>query len=117
MNDYDEWKFYLDLLQFLGTIALGIYVWFSNRQRVTTGRIETLSNETKKELIDHELRIVSLESDMKHMPTNGDIKGLSERMDALNQSLSTAAGRLEGINRAVDLINEHLINGSRGGRQ
>jgi hypothetical protein len=56
----------------------------------------------------------SLKMQLEHMPNHQDIKELYGRMDLLNGSLSELNGRLVGINRAVDLINEFLIN--QGGK-
>lgn len=102
-------EFYHELIASLpaiGTIGMTIYVWLANRQRVKTARI----NNMDARIGNHETRIVCIENDMKHVPTQESITGLKNAIADMNTKLSETKGRLSGINRAVDLINEHLIN-------
>ena len=131
--DYTAYRFYLDVLQLAGTIAIGIYVYLSNRIRVTSKRFETLEKEVAKrskaqDLADaiaeqavgcklHQSRTVKLENnfielkaDFKNGPTHHHLERIHERLDSLTEKLGKIDGSLSGINRAVDLINEHLIN-------
>lgn len=61
----------------------------------------------------HEQRIKDVESDVAKLPDKTDVKDLSNKIEILTGNLGTFSGRLEGINRAVDLLNEHHINGGK----
>ena len=69
----------------------------------------------------HQARTTQLESDaatlrveLDHLPSQAQFGELNKSILALNGELQNTQGRLEGINRAVDLINEFLIN--QGGK-
>ena len=148
--DYSTWRFWFDVVQTGGTIAIGVYVWLVNRKKAVEKRfsgidrrmvtIETNNAGILPELEKHmatlmesyrqridercrsrERRIDEVEKDnriirtkLDHMPNHQDIKELSTRIDQLHGSLSEFNGRLKGINRAVDLMNEFLINQGKG---
>jgi hypothetical protein len=113
----DAWRFYFQAIQFVGTILLGVYVWLSNRHRVTVDKIEAVKAENSKGLekartrMDgHDTRLTCIETEIRALPKGTDIAALSNRLAVQNALLKYLAGRLKGIGRAVDLINEHLIN-------
>lgn len=138
LPNYNAWRFWFDVVQLAGTVIIGAYVWWSNRVKVTAKRFEALEREVnlrasaltvrdaKKEqgarcaihlarTAAAESAIVRIDSDMKHMPTAGDISALSSQIGQFQKDLGELSGKLSGINRAVDLINEFLIN--QGARQ
>lgn len=106
----EHWRLILSLVHFVWAALLTIYVWVANRQRVTADRLKRLEDETEEKLNRHSIRLSCLETDIKHLPDQKAINRLSERMDTLNGTLNQFGGRLEGINRAVDLMNDFLIN-------
>jgi len=141
--DYAAWKFWFDVAQSVGTILIGVYVYFMTRKKALDKRFEKIEAGISQALSDHrdQIRercdkrhkgidagmdrqakaIAALErSDqaqelkIEHLPTHRDIKELSGRIDLLHGTLSELNGRLSGINRAVDLINEFLIK--QGGK-
>lgn len=129
--------FWLQVGQMIATVIVGIYVWWTNREKVTNSRFTNLEkdvaqrptwDDVKKRDKDrsercnrHDVRIKNVESDVlsigadvKHLPSHKDFERLSDRIGALDHSLGEFAGRLTGLNRAVDLINEFLI--TQGGK-
>ena len=115
--DYEAWKFWFQVLQFFGTLLLGVYVWISNRHRVTNDKIEEVKTANSKGLEkartrmdSHDTRLTCIETEIRALPKGTDIAALSQRLAIQNALLKYLAGRLKGIGRAVDLINEHLIN-------
>ncbi len=120
------------------TAGLGVYVWWSNREKVTAGKfarlegtvsarvtkeeLKSLEDEHKdrldrhrREMVEMKDRIIKMESDICHLPSQVDMKALGDRISDLHGSLKEFSGRLSGINRVVDLFNEFLINqGSKG---
>lgn len=101
--DYSALRFWLNILQLTGICAIGIYTWWTNRERVTNKRFK-----------EHHHRLVTLENQIKYSPTQTQYEALSTRIDRLHGDLREISGNLRGINRAVDLINEYLIN--QGGK-
>ena len=101
----------------IGTIGMSIYVWRASRERVKTARIDSITKRLSNHAVkinDHETRIICIEKDFRQVPGQQSLDKLSGRIDSLNSTLSTTKGRLDGVNRAVDLINEFLINHGGG---
>lgn len=102
-TDYLAWRFWFDILQFAGICFIGIYSWWSNRERVTNKRFK-----------EHHQRLTALENQVKHVPSQKQYDELSGRIGTLHSDLQGIKGQLKGIGRAVDLMNEFLIN--QGGK-
>lgn len=113
VTNYQSLNFYFQIFQFLVTAFIGIYVWWSNREKVTNRRFE-----------GHESRIVQLESESKHPSCEYHPRlesriekmrvGFEEKITAVHGDTREIKGSLTGLARAVDLMNEHLIN--KGGK-
>lgn len=160
--DYEALKFWFDVVQFLGTVAIGIYVWwdrrkqgnasrFTNLERATTAHGEALSRisagherlEKKHDLhlkrtsaiedisranggaIESilltrgkcELRLekyiertATLERELQALPSRDELAELTRNIGTLTEKLGVLDGRLGGINRAVDLLNQHHLS-------
>ena len=130
--NYTAWWFWINVAQTVFTAAIGIYVWWSKRDEVTAGRFSKLEKAvseriTRKELDEHEVdnkdrldrhrkemvemtnKLIKMETDICHLPSQLDMRVLGDRISGLQKSLGEFSGRLQGVNRAVDLINEFLI--------
>lgn len=60
----------------------------------------------------HDERLRHLQHDIASVPTRTELAKLHDDLSAVRQELGNVSGRLEGIGRALDLINEHLLNRS-----
>lgn len=72
-------------------------------------------DEIKVRVSEQATTIARLEEAVKRAPTHTDIKELSKRIEELHGDLKEVVGGLSGIRRAVDLMNEYLLN-NNGGR-
>lgn len=131
--DYTAWRFWIDMGQTAATVAIFCYVWWDKRSLKTaarTAKIERWQTE-KGPLIDtlkasnterdgrcarHRGRIDALEkaqqalqADVKHLPTRKDLADLSGKIGQLTEKLANLDGKLTGIDRAVNLLNEHHL--------
>ncbi len=102
----------LDAFQFLAISAVGIYAHVMSRGRATEKKVEDSAEALRKSLTDHETRISGLQADVKQMPSQIDIRELHSRLGQLHGDIQQVNGRLEGIGRAVDLVNQHLLSQS-----
>ena len=130
--NYTAWWFWLNVAQIIATMGIGVYVWWVNREKVTAGKFLRLEKQVgeritrgeldefradnkdrldrhRSEMIETQNRLIKIESDIYHLPDQQDLKNLADRIGSLDSSLHEFSGRLQGINRAVDLINEFLI--------
>lgn len=97
--DYPAWKFWIDAAQLGGLCAIGIYTWWTNREKVTNRRFQ-----------DHEDRIIVLEITAKNAPVCQHHGELAHRIEDIHGDLRELSGSVNGVKRAVDLMNEFLIN-------
>jgi ERCC4-type nuclease len=137
-TDLPVWIFAFNIFQFFQSTGLGIYVWFSNKEKVTNTRfaaqderitkIETdmklgkAKIETDAKLADerHEAILKQLEGIGKELARHADCKyhqGFEVRLDDMNGSIRKVEGiiegRMEGIGSALDMIQQHLLNGGK----
>ena len=112
--DYTAARFWFDMAHTGVTVLIGVYVWWVNRKKAMEKRFSDMRSAFDARCEVNLKRITSLEAtgvdmraQLEHMPKHSDIKELTSKISELN-------GRLSGINRAVDLINEFLIK--QGGK-
>ena len=136
--NYPQWKFYLDLLQMLGTVCVFIYVWWTSREKVTAQRFTALEKEVAKRLKPSDLDIAKaardrlcgehkaktddltkaydhLHIEVSRLPDRREITNLDNSIKDLTKELGNLEGRITGLNRVADLMNEFLIN--QGGKR
>ncbi|HFQ80984.1 MAG TPA: DUF2730 family protein [Desulfobacterales bacterium] len=100
--NYAAMQFYVTIAQGLMSSGYGLYVKRAMSNRRTDERITKLETEIPERLSCHEERTTTLEADYKHLPSQKDLADL-------NANISELSGRLQGINRAVDLLNQHHL--------
>uniref|UniRef100_A0A6H2A4T7 Uncharacterized protein n=1 Tax=viral metagenome TaxID=1070528 RepID=A0A6H2A4T7_9ZZZZ len=137
-SDYAGLRFWMDVVQMVGIGALGIYTWWSNREKVTAKRFTALEKEMTKRVTEDaivnmeaarkencslhlartaslELTMTRIDSEQKNSPGRTDINELHARVTSVVSRAENLAGRLEGIVHNVELINEHLMErGNKG---
>jgi len=105
ITNYQPWIFAFNVFQFLLSSGLGLYVWWTNRDKITETRFRELED-----------RMTAVEGRVKSMPVCGnhgrmeenDVK-LFKRFDDLHGDIREQIGALKGLTRAVDMINEYLL--------
>lgn len=89
-----------------------IYMYMVTRNRVTNERISTLQGAVDERLDNYADRLARIEQDARHAPTHDDLKRLHSRIDEVKDSLKRLEGEFSGANHTLQLIHEHLLNGS-----
>lgn len=110
MLDYPAAGFWFNIGQWGFNCFIAICLWLSRKNTATNKRLETVSAELSSRIGETEKKIIRACSDLEHLPDQRQFYRLSEEITALTRELSETKGRLSGVNRAVDLINEFLIN-------
>lgn len=92
----------------VGALLLGIanivWVWMRTREGETATRIKEISDD----LEDHERRIQSVESELRHLPSKDDFAELRIVITQLQGSIKTSETEIGGIGRSVRRIEDHL---------
>ena len=112
--DYNAWQFWGWAGSWLFNGLVALYLWFARRHQATIRLVETTKQELGGRMDMAERNIVQVQADLRHMPTQAQIRDLNFNMGTLAATLEGVKGRLEGINRVADLMNEHLINQQEG---
>jgi hypothetical protein len=138
VTNYLAWKFWTDNLVLLVVIANALYTWWSNREKVTSSRFAALEKEVSerlkktdlaeanarrdKQCAEHKTKTEELHRtysalhiEVTKLPDRREITNLDNSMKKLSEKIGNLEGRLSGVNRAVDLINEFLIE--QGGKK
>lgn len=98
-----------------------IWMYLSNRDKVTNVRINTLQSnlngqltdlkeEVDIKMADHSDRITGLERDIKHSPTHDDLADLHRRISGVASGMDTMSGELVGIKTTLNMIHQYLLN-------
>lgn len=135
--NYTAWRFWFDVMQVAGLFAIGTLSWWFNREKVTAKRFKALEDDVKarvtvaalaeleekravrcelhsRRVSDAEGAISRVGTELRNMPSRDELGRLNDGIAHLSEKLGKVEGRLDGINRAADLMNEFLINqGSR----
>lgn len=112
-NPYAAWQFWFSVGTYVAALGVGVYVWFSNKHKANAAAVTDLDKQINKRVDTHADRITRAEITLEHMPTHKDISEISTRIEAMHGEISRMSGTLSGVNRAVDLMNEHLLTAGR----
>lgn len=97
----DDPKLLLDIVWKVGLVVVGVYTWWSNRDKATKAAIDRV-----------EKRVIRVEEDMRHQPTRAELQQLGVRIGDLHADLQELVGSFRGVQRAVDLMHQHLLDRS-----
>ena len=115
-------RFWLDAVQLLLTIGVGLYAWLANRHRATREQIDKLRKDHEARLVALSERLIRAEAELEDKPTakalhelalaishfGGDLKAVVARLDGMAEIV----GRLEKV---ADRQESYLLN--NGGRK
>lgn len=118
--DPKELQLWLSIINTLVIWAVAIYTYLANRNRVTNERITSLQGSLSSRVdslridMDHRLdghadRLTRVESDLKHAPTDEDIKRLHSRIDDLAGAMKELGGEFKGANHTLQLIHSFML--------
>ena len=103
--DIEIARFGLTLAQWVFNVLVTTYLFFDRKQKKELKKFE----HAVRQIAINEKRIIKLRGELTNMPSQTQFIELSKEIRGLTKELSETKGRLNGINRAVDLINEFLI--------
>jgi oligoendopeptidase F len=132
----EELKFLFQIVQFLLTGAIGVYVYLSNADKVNNERIAKLESGMEGKIDDHAERMATLEQIVKTEPTHADMAGIANRLSKLealsektlshsdlaamyekinhvHADVSTLQGEFVGVRHLLSTINEFLMKGGK----
>jgi hypothetical protein len=109
-----EWvKFGFQVLQFLLTGGIGIYVYLSNKDKVTNDRIGKLESDLDTKLDGHIERIVALETKSESSLTHNDLADIHEKINKIGSDISSLSGKFTGVSNLLDTLHNYLLRGAK----
>ena len=105
-----------DLLRWLPVIILFVQVvmawvlWSLKQSFISRRECEDCRKEAEKKKEKTDTRVGAIETGVHKLPERSELQELSNKIGRLTEKLGKLDGRLTGINRAVDLLNQHHIN-------
>ncbi|MBA2411075.1 MAG: hypothetical protein H0V62_15380 [Gammaproteobacteria bacterium] len=114
--DYIAVRFWLDLLQLIGIVVIGIYAWWQGRSRATTAaidRVETHGRQAREQqdvrLREHNDRVLRLEEQIGHLPGRNESDMLSTRIGEINARVAEVAAEAKATNHLLAVVHQHLL--------
>ena len=104
--DYTAARFWFGFFQWLLTLAVGIWCWVISRSRASAAAM----GEISKRIDENSRRLDLVEKDMRDAPGHTDITALRDDVGSLRADVRELTGTIRGMNKLVDLMNEHLMN-------
>ncbi|MBA4381818.1 MAG: hypothetical protein C0406_04560 [Sideroxydans sp.] len=98
--DLELAKFLFQVLTFLMTGGIGIYVYLSNKDKVTNDRIGKLEEDIDTKFETYGERIAKLETN----PSHADIAKVYESINALSATVNQLVGENRGQSDTLKLI-------------
>lgn len=104
--DYKAAGFWFGVGQWVFNLIVAVYLVISRKQTATNDRVNDMGS--RLHVVEKDIANVKIELD--HMPDQHQMERLGRDITNLMQKIGETTGRLDGLNRAVDLMNEFLIN-------
>ena len=111
--DLELAKFLFQVLTFLMTGGIGIYVYLSNKDKVTNDRIGKLEDDLDAKLDTHIERIVALETKAESSLTHNDLADIHEKINKIDTDISSLSGEFSGVRNLLNTLHHYLLNGGK----
>lgn len=113
--DYEFWKFWIMVLNFVGTVGLSAYVILTNRSRVNTSLIKAIETDFLTKHSDQSEKHEELKERVTRMEERipkdqkEDLVLIHSRLNKLSDEQHTLAGEFKQTSEAVKRIHDYLI--------
>lgn len=98
-TNYDALKFWLDVAQWVFTIALMIFVWIDRGRSDNRNLIKQVAE--RQEVLER--RLLTAEEQMRHLPTHDDFAKVQTQVAGLDS-------KLDRVTNTVDRVHDYLMN-------
>lgn len=108
------WAVVVSLLSMIASV-MGFVAVRSRKEGADAQSVANITERLGKvesAIKSHDARLHEVLQDIAAVPTRTELAKLHDDLAHVRQELGNVSGRLDGIGRALDLINEHLLNRS-----
>jgi len=107
--DYEIAKFWLQVFVLIINFALWLFVWNSNRSRVTNEKITMLEKSLEEKIEVHGNQMARMDERLKVAIGQTELKPVYDRINNMDKQL----GEINGKMHTLDLIHECLMKGGK----
>lgn len=108
------------LINMVGTLTIGVWLYLEKRNDKTNARIdatdasiETMKDDVGEQLAEHGKQLAHLEAKAEGAPTHSDLGELHDRVNDALKAINTLSGEFSGVKAVLQLIHEHLLRGTK----
>lgn len=110
MVNAEDIKFGLSTVQWLVMAAIGFYAWFVQRDSASKAESEEKFVELETQVLAMRERLVTLEVEVKNMPTEVSVRELIAQLASLKAYQVGNKQQLDTMQHTVNRINDFLLN-------
>ncbi|QBH95760.1 DUF2730 domain-containing protein [Limnobaculum zhutongyuii] len=96
--NFTDMNFSFSAMQWLVTAAIGIYSWLMSRQ-----------SASGKELLELRTRIIALEEQIRHTPSQNLVNDLHGDMKAIRAEMQGMRETMQPLVKGLDRVNDYLM--------
>lgn len=104
--DYTALRFWFAVFVLVANTAIAVWAWWQSRHRATNERIAELQRRVEQSERKH----ARLEQHVHAQPGHADMSAMKDELSGLRADVKEMSGTMNGLNKAVDLMTEHLLN-------
>jgi predicted nucleic acid-binding Zn-ribbon protein len=108
--DYDAGRFWLGVLNALGTAAVFAYTWFATRDKDNTKHIKAVEEAMNKAIAEYANRIGRIETQMSYVPTQQQLSVLQGEMRAVQTAQEAIQRDMLASRQSLNRIEDFLLN-------
>lgn len=107
--DYDAGRFWLGMLNILGTVAVFAYTWIATRDKDNTKHIKAVEEVMNTRLAEYGNRMINVEQALKYMPSQDEISELQGDMKAIKANQEATQREWHTIRLSLNRIEDFLL--------
>lgn len=114
--NFEAWDFLLALCNAAGVMVVGVYTWWTNRDKATADAIEGLrsalenqTDELRGEIRIIEARVSSTEHDVGERLRLNDLSDLYDAINRLNREMGEVHAGVKAISAQIHMQQEFLM--------
>lgn len=111
--DTELMKLIFQVVQFMATCGIGIFVYLSNKDKVTNDRIGKLEDDLDDKIDGHVERIVALETRVKSSVSHNDLADIHNKINKIGTDISSLSGEFTGVSNLLNTLHSYLLNGAQ----
>lgn len=97
------------VILFVTQALQGWFIWSLKQQFISRADCKDCKKDRDTEDAKASDKVENLKDGVARLPTREEVRTLGETISRLTEKLGHLDGRLSGINRAVDLLNQHHL--------